>query len=151
MKRKKKNISTGFWESPRTEAFTAMDRYLYLYLITNAHANLCCCYEISLMVIARETMLDLQAVQEGMERLDKTHFVVKYDDATKTVLIINGLRHTYTCSPKMEKRLRQEIFHVKNTLFQIYLLTELHCLHDMSVQAESNGTRPVFRLPPFVP
>lgn len=151
MRKKMKSIPAGFWTSPRTEAFTAADRFLYLYLLTNPHGNLCSCYEISLRTIAHETGLNLPVVREGMQRLDKIHAAIAYDDVTKTVLITNGLRQAYTSSPKVEKRIRTEIGRVRNHMFRVYLRAELHRLHDSSVQARIRGVRPAFRLPPFEP
>ena len=151
MKKSNRPINTGFWTSPKMEHFTSMDRFLFLYLMTNPHASLCGCYEISLRLIAHETGLGTRDVREGVKRLEKVHHVVTYDEQTKTVLIENGLRQFYTSSAKLEKRLRKEIGAVKRPGFRIYLLSQLLHLHDESEEAKRTGDQPSFRRPPFTP
>lgn len=118
-----RNISTTFWtDSKVADDFSADDKYLYLYLFTNPHSNLCGCYEISFKQIAYEASLSIDKVKKLVNRLQNNFNVIRYNNSTKEVLIINWHRYNWTSSEKFRKPLLKEIEKIKDANFKCYLL-----------------------------
>ena len=119
-----RKISTSFWTDSKVyDDFSADDRYLYLYLFTNPHSNLCGCYEISYRQISIETGLDIDNTKKVIGRLQNTHNVIRYNSDTKEVLILNWHKYNWTSSEKFRKPLYAEIEKIKDSLFRDYLVT----------------------------
>ena len=117
-----RNISMNFWtDSKVVDEFTPEDKYIYLYVMTNPHTNLCGCYEISIKQIANETGYNADSVERLLKRLDRTHNVVRYSASTKELLVLNWYRYNWTASEKINKPLLAEIQRVKCEGFRQYL------------------------------
>lgn len=118
-----RNISTTFWtDSKVADDFTADDKYIYLYLFTNPHSNLCGCYEVSYKQIAYEAGISVDKAKKLMNRLQNAFNVIRYDEKTKEVLILNWHKYNWTKSEKFRKPLLKEIEKIKNPSFKGYLL-----------------------------
>lgn len=118
-----RNVSTTFWtDSKVSDDFEANERYLYLYLFTNPHSNLCGCYEISLKQIAYETALPIKEVQTCINGLETDHNVIRYDHDTKEVVLLNWHKYNWTSSEKFRSSLKAEIDNIKSVSFKNYLL-----------------------------
>lgn len=113
-------IYKTFWTDAKVDEFTADDKYLYLYLLTNPRVSLCGCYEINIKHMAYETLLSADKVQKSIERLSKSN-VVKYCKETKELLIVNWHRFNWTSSPRLINGVRKEIETVKCPEFKQYL------------------------------
>lgn len=117
-----RNVSMSFWtDSKVVDDFTPEDKYMYLYVLTNPHTNLCGCYEISIRQIANETGYNTDSVERLLKRLDQTHNVLRYYAPTKELLILNWYRFNWTQSDKLNKPLLAEIQKVKSQGFREYL------------------------------
>lgn len=117
-----RNISMNFWTDTKVvDDFTPEDRYIYLYCMTNPHTNLCGCYEISMTQIAREMGYNRDTVERLLKRLDTTHNVIRYNEPTKEILVLNWYRYNWTGSDKINKPLLAEIRKVKCDRFRQYL------------------------------
>ena len=117
-----RNIQMAFWSDTKiADDFTAKDKYLYLYLLTNPHTNLCGCYEISISQIALETSLDKKEIKNIIARLQDIHKVILFSNDTKEVLIINYYKYNWTSSEKFRIPLQKEIQNIKNDGFKAYL------------------------------
>lgn len=117
-----RNIQMAFWSDTKiADDFTAKDKYLYLYLLTNPHTNLCGCYEISMSQIALETSLDKKEIKNIIARLQDIHKVILFSNDTKEVLIINYHKYNWTSSEKFRIPLQKEIQNIKNEGFKAYL------------------------------
>lgn len=147
-----RSVNTDFWHTPQVvDDFNATDRYLYLYLLTNPHANLCGCYEISIRQIAAETDLERDIVRATLERLEVRHQVTEYQTKTKEILILNGLRNGWTGSPKWKKRIMLEIGKIKYDGFRYFIRAQCFELQDKASIAKKSGVRPRLRTPLFRP
>lgn len=118
-------IYKTFWTDAKVDEFTADDKYLYLYLLTNPRVSLCGCYEINIKHMAYETLLSTDKVQKSIERLSKSN-VVKYCKETKELLIVNWHRFNWTSSPRLINGVRKEIETVKCPEFKQYLTSLLN-------------------------
>lgn len=117
-----RNISTTFWtDSKVADDFTAEDKYIYLYLFTNPHSNLCGCYEVSYKQIAYEAGISVDKAKKLIDRLQNEFNVIRYDGKTKEVLILNWHKYNWTKSEKFRKPLLKEIEKVKSPSFREYL------------------------------
>lgn len=117
-----RNIRTTFWTDPKvTDDFSPEDRYVYLYMLTNPHTNLCGCYEVSIRQIARDTGYNEEAVKTVLRRLDERHNVVRYSSATQELLLLNWHRYNWANSSKLDKPLLAEIQNVRCDQFREYL------------------------------
>ena len=117
-----RNVSMAFWTDPKVvDDFTPEDRYAYLYCMTNPHTNLCGCYEVSIKQIGRETGYNEDSVERLLKRLDAVHNVLRYNAATKELLILNWSRYNWSESDKLNKPLLAEIRKVKCDRFRKFL------------------------------
>ena len=117
-----RHVSTSFWtDSKISDDFDSNEKYIYLYLFTNPHTNLCGCYEISLKQMAYETSFSVDIINDVIESLECVHDVIRYDHDTKEVLIVNWHKYNWTDSEKFRKPLQREIAKIKSDNFRIYL------------------------------
>lgn len=82
-------INSKFWsDSFVVDKLNPLDRYLFLYLLTNEKTNLCGVYEIPLRTIANETGIEKEEIIRMLERLKEK---VEYKDGW--VCLVNFLKH----------------------------------------------------------
>lgn len=118
-----RTVSTSFWTDAKiVDDFTPEDRYFYLYLFTNPHANLCGCYEISLNQISNEIGYNRDSVSRLVERFEKTHNIIRYSPETKEILLVNWHKYNWTKSEKYRMALEREISEVKHPAFREFLM-----------------------------
>ena len=78
-----RNISVTFWtDSKIDDDFTPEDKYIFLYLLTNPHTNICGCYELSIKQMIKETGYTSEKIKQELQRLEKVHKVILYDNKT---------------------------------------------------------------------
>lgn len=115
-------IQKSFWTDPKVDdSFTAADKYLYLYLLTNPHTNMVGCYEISIKQIGRETGCTEDTIRQGIIRLQDEHKVILCDRETNEILVLNWFKYNWSSSPKVLKPMSDDINLVKNPAFREYL------------------------------
>lgn len=115
-------ISTSFWSDAKVvDDFTPEDRYIYIYCLTNPHTTLCGCYEISIKQIATETGYSGESAYKVIRRLDEIHQVLRYNSATKEILLLNWAKYNWTGSNKIDRPLLESIRAVKCPQFRNYL------------------------------
>lgn len=92
-------INSKFWsDSFVVDKLNPLDRYLFLYFLTNEKTNICGVYEVPLRVISNETGLDKDEILRMLERLSGK---VEYRDGW--VCIVNFVRHQSTKSDDVKK------------------------------------------------
>jgi len=64
-------ISSKFWTDTYVEKLTPMEKFLFLYLLSNPLNNILGVYEISKKRISYESWIDLETVSKGLERFIK--------------------------------------------------------------------------------
>jgi hypothetical protein len=132
-----RNISLSFWTDTKVEdSFTPEDKYMYLYLLTNPHTNICGCYEISTKQISRQTGYNAESVERILERMECTHKVIKYSKETNELLIFNWCRYNWTTSEKLVKPITTAINAIKFKPFRDYvslLFEHIEEIHTVSI------------------
>ena len=66
---KQRYINTKFWSDSFVVELNPLDRYLFLYLLTNEHTNIAGIYELPIVRMAQETGLDKEMLSKMMKRL----------------------------------------------------------------------------------
>lgn len=117
-----RNVYMQFWTDRKViDNFTANDRYLYLYFLTNPHTSLCGCYEVSMNMAIVETGLTIVEIEESLERLENNLNVIRYSHETGEVLILNWPKYNWTKSGNTGVGVRNGIEAVKNIDFKGFL------------------------------
>jgi len=128
-----RNIQMSFWTDAKVlENFTAMEKYVYLYLLTNPHTSLCGCYEISFVTAATETALKKSDFKKHIQSLIRKG-VIAYSEDTNEVLLLHWHKYNWTSSEKLKASLEKIINHVKCLEFQQYLMGLLKCTDMVSI------------------
>lgn len=66
---KQRYINTKFWLDPFIMELVPLERYFYLYLLTNSHTNICGIYEISMRTMSFETGLLPQEINSILTKI----------------------------------------------------------------------------------
>ena len=73
---KQRYINTKFWSDNFVSELNPLDRYLFLYFLTNEHTNICGIYEVPLKTISFETGIELDMLKKMFKRLvGKVYYV----------------------------------------------------------------------------
>lgn len=117
-----RTIQMSFWTDAKVvDNFTPEDKYFYLYLMTNPHTNLAGCYEVSMKQVSDETGYTKETVERLIERMEKTHKVIRYSKQTKEILILNWSKYNWTTSNDFLRSLCKSISAIKDADFRAYL------------------------------
>ena len=73
---KYRSITTRFWTDNFISELNPLDRYLFLYFLTNEHTNIIGIYEVPLRVISFETGIEIDMLKKMLDRLDGKIFYV---------------------------------------------------------------------------
>lgn len=118
-----RNVQMSFWTDRKIEEdFSADEKYLYLFLLTNPMTNLCGCYEIGKKQIANMTGIDVKKVSKLLKKLQDDQKVIAYSEETSELLLPNWHKYNWTNSEKFRQPLLKEIESVKYGSFREYLM-----------------------------
>lgn len=118
-----RNISLTFWSDAKVnDDFTAWDKYVYLYLLTNPKTNICGCYEISQKQMVLDTGLSDETVHDALRRLQDVHHVIALCDRTREVLIYKWGKYNWTRSEKVAAAVKSVAMYIKCDEFRDYVL-----------------------------
>ena len=116
------NLSMSFWtDSKIDDDFTPEDKYFFLYLLSNPHTSVTGCYEISMKQMERETGYNTDTITRLIRRMQDVHHVIRYDEQTKEVLIVNWYKYNWTKSEKLIKSIARVAQFIKSGEFQKYV------------------------------
>lgn len=66
---KQRYVNTKFWSDSFISELNPLDRYLFLYFLTNEHTNIAGVYELPLKTISFETGIELDMLKKMLKRL----------------------------------------------------------------------------------
>lgn len=113
---KQRSINTKLWSDNWVrETLNPLDRYLFLYFLTNEHTNLSGIYELSLSQMAFETGLDREELSRSM--LPKLEPKIMYKKGW--VIIPNFAKHQNQNSPKIQVGMERELSNVPQEIKDI--------------------------------
>ena len=118
-----RNVRLSFWTDNKViDEFTPEDKYFYLYLLTNPQTNLCGCYEISYKSMSEDTGYNKDTCLRLLKRFDEVHNVIKFNESTKEVLILNWYKYNWSSSAKTLSGVMATAKHIKCKAFKKYVL-----------------------------
>lgn len=95
---KTRYVNTIVWSDPwMVDKLNPLDRYLFLYLLTNAHTTIAGVYEVSLRTMSFETGIEKEELIRMLKRLEPK---VRYLDGW--VVMTNGIKNQNYNSPKIK-------------------------------------------------
>ena len=118
-----RTIYLTYWTDPKVDdEFTPEDKYFYLYLLTNPHTNICGCYEIGEKQCSRETGYNQETVSRLLKRFEEVHDVIRYNNSTKEVLLLNWHKYNWTKSKDLLKNVNDVAQTIKCDEFREYII-----------------------------
>lgn len=112
---KNRMINTRFWnDSFVVDHLNPLDRYLYLYLLTNDKTNISGIFELPIRVIANETGLDKEEITKMLKRLEPK---VHYRDGW--IVIANMIKHQNYKNSKIATGLQRELCNAPAELIEL--------------------------------
>ena len=116
-----RQIHVSFWDDPWVEDLEPLEKYLYLYLMTNARTTQCGIYEVTKRKMADETGLDKAVIDTFMKRFERDNKVI-YDEDNHEIIMLNWIKHNAPKSPKIVICVIKEMLAIKNRHFiSIYI------------------------------
>lgn len=102
---KQRYIDTRFWHDTFIrEQLNPLDRYLFLYFLTNDKTNISGIYELPISIIASETGIDKELIPKMMKRfVGKIHYIDGW------IFIKNFQRYQNTNNPKIKTGIEAEL------------------------------------------
>lgn len=98
-------INSKFWsDSFVVDKLNPLDRYLFLYFLTNEKTNICGVYEIPLRTISNETGIEKEEI---IRMLDRLKGKVEYKDGW--VCLVNFVKHQSTKSEDVQTGISRQI------------------------------------------
>lgn len=87
---KYRHIHVEFWQDPKVlEEMTPEDKYFYLYLLTNPNTTQIGVYQITKKQMAFDLGYSTESISSLLERFNNMHNLVKYNETTREMAIIN--------------------------------------------------------------
>ena len=118
-----RNVRLSFWTDNKViDEFTPEDKYFYLYLLTNPQTNLCGCYEISYKSMSEDTGYNKDTCLRLLKRFDEVHNVIKFNESTKEILILNWYKYNWSSSAKTITGVMSAAKYIKCEKFRNYVL-----------------------------
>lgn len=113
---KNRYINTRFWsDSWIRQKLNPLDRYLFIYFLTNEHTNICGIYEIPIEIIAFETGLDENDLNKSLLPRLKPKIIYK----NNYIIVPNFIKHQNIRSPKVITGIMAEISQIPKDIIKI--------------------------------
>lgn len=135
---KQRVINTRFWVDPWVqEDLNSMDRFLFLYLLTNDQTNLCGIYEISNHKMCFETGIE----KETLIRAMFPRLMPKVYREGNWVIIVNFPRHQNVENPKISLGIQRELGLIPDSVYE-KAIGYGYPIHRLSHLTKPNLTKP---------
>lgn len=115
-----RQLHISYWQDPYVEELKPLEKYFYVYLLTNSRTKQCGCYEISMKCMKYETGLTETEINKYMNMLQQDNRI-RYDEETNEVLILKWLKHNSFTSPKVQVCINKELELIKNSHYREYI------------------------------
>lgn len=121
-----RSISSTFWTDPKVAEFSAEDRYMMLYLLTNPRTTLAGTLELNYRQIAFEIGHSVESAVCIIRRLNDKHCVIMLSEETNEILIRNWYKYNWGGgSPKVLTAVKNVAKWVKNEDFKAYIFEKI--------------------------
>lgn len=109
---KKRYINTKFWSDGFIVKLEPLERYLFLYFLTNEHTDICGVYELPLKIIERETGIDYDSLLRLIDKLKGKVYLIE-----DWVYIKNFSKHQAS-NPKVDEGIKRSLAEVPTLITQ---------------------------------
>lgn len=121
-----RSISSTFWTDPKVAEFSAEDRYMMLYLLTNPRTTLAGTLELNYRQIAFEIGHSVESAVCIIRRLDEKHKIIMLSEETNEILITNWYKYNWGGgSPKVLVAVRNAAKWIKNENFKAFIFSKI--------------------------
>ena len=118
----KRMIDTDMWiDGQIIDDFEKNDIYLWLYLLTSPHTNICGVLKCSTSMIAFETKLKKEEIEKSITNLQDNLKIIKYNKQEEEVLILNWHKHNWAKSLKLINNIERTINSINTKEFTEYV------------------------------
>jgi hypothetical protein len=93
---KQRIINTKFWSDDYITNLDPLERYLFLFFLTNEHTNICGIYELPLRTMAFETGLDKEMLLKMLDRFARDEKIFYFNNCW--IFVKNFMKHQSTKS-----------------------------------------------------
>jgi len=135
---KQRMMNTKFWsDSWVKQELNPLDRYLFIYFLTNEHTSICGIYEIPIEIIAFETGLKINELNSSYLPRLKPKILYK----NNYIIIPNFIKHQKWSSPKVITGIRAEISHIPRDIidFAIRYGYDINTISHLNLNSNSNS------------
>lgn len=141
----KRMIDTDLWnDEDIISAFTAEDKYFWLYLLTNPHNNICGVLKNSPALIARDMGLHKDTIVNLLYRFENVHGVIFVDKETNEIMILNWSKYNWTKSDDFLKTIEKNLKSVVSEKIKELLIERVNEKSDKTVLRPSQeGTNTI--------
>lgn len=107
----KRMVETDFWQDEKViEQFSPEDKYFMMYLLTNPKVTSIGIYKFRKKVVAFELGYTLDSVKVLLDRFENKYQMIKYNDSTQEIAVLNCLKYTINKGGKpIESMVEREI------------------------------------------
>jgi DnaD/phage-associated family protein len=111
-----RHVHTEFWQDPKVlEEMTPEDKYFYLYLLTNPNTTQIGVYQITRKQMSFDLGYSIESINSLLNRFINNHKVVKYNDQTRELAILNWGKYNLNKAGKpVLDCIRKELTDVKD-------------------------------------
>ena len=135
-----RSIASTFWTDPKIAEFSAEDRYMMLYLLTNPRTTLAGTMELNYRQIAFEIGHSVESAVCIIRRLDEKHKVIMLSEETNEILIKNWYKYNWSGgSPKVLAAIKTVVKWTKNEEFKAYILDRVSEFEKRKEPKENNN------------
>ena len=135
-----RSIASTFWTDPKIAEFSAEDRYMMLYLLTNPRTTLAGTLELNYRQIAFEIGHSVESAVCIIRRLDEKHKVIMLSENTNEILIKNWYKYNWAGgSAKVLTAVKNVVKWVKNEEFKAYILGKVDEFEKRKEAKENNN------------
>lgn len=108
---KLRSINTKFWSDDFIIDLDPLDRYFYLYLLTNEHTNISGVYELPKKVMIRETNLDRDTLEKCIDKLkDRVYYILGW-------VVIKNFIKNQSLNPKVKIGIKKSLDEVPSNIW----------------------------------
>lgn len=136
---KQRSLHTKFWSDNWIRKMNPLDRYLFIYLITNEHTNLCGIYELPIETMAFESGIDVRELENSM--LPRLSPKISYQDGW--IFVMNFGKYHPEGSPKLQKGIEVAKSEVPQRIMDIFN-EKLKGIDTLSPSASAFTSSPAF-------
>lgn len=136
-------VHVSFWEDTKVQDdMTPEDRYFMLYLLTNPHSSQTGVFEISKRQMSNEVGYTVETIEKLLDKFENELKIIKYDNKTKELIILNWYKYNWTSSIKVKKCIENEMKKIKSKDFLEYLNRVcIPYIYPMDTPTEQDGEK----------